>query len=65
MYDEATLAIPGLDGLNNVSIWRCEGPVGGHIVYGAFQLVEYENRRPSMVMGRFFFLGLKDHFENA
>lgn len=61
--DETTLSVPSLDGFHNVAIGRRDLTGRCYVVDRAFQLIEYEYGRPSMVMSGLLFLGFKDHFE--
>ena len=57
VHNQATLTIPSLDSLNDISIGRHHGPIRREIVDRPLHLVEDEYRWPSVVVYRFLFIG--------
>jgi|RhiMetdeSRZDD1v2_1073273.scaffolds.fasta_scaffold82771_3 hypothetical protein len=65
IHDQASLAIPILDRLHDISVRRKLSPIWSNIVYRPLHLVEHEHRWPSMMMDRLFVVWLQGYLKHA
>jgi hypothetical protein len=65
VHDQTSSAVPALDRLNDVSVWRQFSTIRGKIVYWSLDLVEYEYRWPPMMVDRLFIIWLQGHLEHT
>jgi hypothetical protein len=65
IHDQASFAVPALDRLHDISVWRQLSTISSKIVYRSLDLVEHEYRWPSMMMDGLFVIWLQGYLKNA
>jgi hypothetical protein len=58
-------AVPALDRLHDISVWRQFSTIWSKIVYRSLDLVEHEYRWPPMMMDRLFVVWLQGYLKHA
>jgi hypothetical protein len=62
---QATLAVPLLDSLQDIAVWRQNRSVRRDVVDWTLNLIENEDRRPAVVVGRFLLSVAQGDFEDT
>jgi hypothetical protein len=65
IYDQTSLTVPRLNRLDDIPVWRQLGAVWSKIVNRSLDLIEHEDRRPTMMMDRFFVVWLQRYLKNT
>src|SRR5215469_6695217 len=65
VHDQTSLAVPALDRLHDIAVWRQFSTIWSKVVYRSLDLVEHEYRRPAMMMDGLFVVGLQGYLEHA
>ena len=65
VHDQASLAVPVLDRLHDISVWRQFSTIWSKIVYRSLDLVEHEYRWPPMMMDGLLVVWLQGYLKHA
>src|SRR6516225_6907720 len=65
VHDQTSLAVPFLNRLHDISVWRQFGTIWSKIVYRSLDLIEHKYRWPPMMMNRLFVVWLQGYLKHA
>src|SRR5262249_24828895 len=63
--EQMCLAVPFLNRLHDISVWRQFGTIWSKIVYRSLDLIEHKYRWPPMMMNRLFVVWLQGYLKHA
>src|SRR5262249_41216677 len=65
VHDQTSLAVPVLDRLHDISVWRQFSTIWSKVVYRSLHLIEHEYRWPPMMMEGFFVVWFQGYLKHA
>src|SRR5215467_5782836 len=65
VHDQTSLAVPFLNRLHDITVWRQFGTIWSKIVYRSLDLIEHKYRWPPMMMNRLFVVWLQGYLKHA
>src|SRR6516164_4502387 len=65
VHDQTSLAVPFLNRLHDISVWRQFSTIWSKIVYRSLDLVEHKYRWPPMMMDGLFVVWLQGYLKHA
>ena len=65
VHDQTSPTVPRLNRFYDIPVWRQLRAVWSNIMHRSLDLVEYEDRRPSMMVDGFFVIWLQSYLKHA